>query len=57
MVKAKLIILVALILSGTAASAQSFTWKKHSVDASRTGVTIPMTDNIDKAIGTVDLRL
>ena len=54
MVKAKLIILVALILSGTAASAQSFTWKKHAVDASRTGVTIPMTDNIDKAIGTVD---
>ena len=54
MVKAKLIILVALILSGTAASAQSFTWKKHAVDASRTRVTIPMTDNIDKAIGTVD---
>lgn len=45
--------LAALLLFCTSAFAQDFSWEYVPMDGSRVGATIPTTDNIDKAIGTV----
>jgi 2',3'-cyclic-nucleotide 2'-phosphodiesterase (5'-nucleotidase family) len=49
----KRILLLAILLSASL-SAQDYTWKAAKMDASRTGCTTPMTDNIKESIGEFD---
>ena len=51
MVKAKVMLLLAAACLSLTAAAQSYDWKKIPADASRTGVSIPGTDNITEALG------
>ncbi|MBQ9477395.1 MAG: 5'-nucleotidase C-terminal domain-containing protein [Bacteroidales bacterium] len=53
MVQAKVIALLAAACICLTAGAQSYDWKKIPADASRTGVSIPGTENISEALGTI----
>ena len=53
MVQAKVIVLLAAACLCLNAGAQSYDWKKIPANASRTGVSIPGTENITEALGTV----
>lgn len=48
------LVLLMVALASQATGAFGFKWKSIPVDGSRTGVTSPMVNNVDKAIGTFD---
>lgn len=49
----KPIFAIVLLSAAFAAAGQEITWKRDIMDGSRTGVAVPDTDGIDKALGTV----